>query len=380
MKSLKQIREEYNNKFTSQVDNLPEEMMLDEAKVTHAIPAFKQMPSLLLFRRVTYKMYPNNQVVALYYSKMVDKYLSVPFGPTGNLNLSEAQFVEGKVLDAIKGGVKGAVRGAGAGAMLGTVGHLPGIAAGTAIGGAVGAYKGAKKALQKEENDFKTRLNELRMQRDEGVVGDTIEKGRKYLQSKVKDSKVFKAAQDIGHKLPGYENVKAAKEKFSKGDYMGAAGETAKSLGKAAATGLGVAGAVGLGALVSKVAGGGGDDSPKVTATGRTSGEKVRDVSGPKTYSSWEKAPSSDPITRKRQQIASLKENRISDLKQMIKEGIDHKEIKINGRTVTLNTSMAKRILEVYDSVNTKNKKIVEGMLNEDLESFKKLLNFSIRN
>jgi hypothetical protein len=41
---------------------------------------------------------------------------------------------------------------------------------------------------------------------------------------------------------------------------------------------------------------------------------------------------------------------------------------------------MAKRILEVYDSVNTKNKKIVEGMLNEDLESFKKLLNFSVRN
>jgi hypothetical protein len=40
---------------------------------------------------------------------------------------------------------------------------------------------------------------------------------------------------------------------------------------------------------------------------------------------------------------------------------------------------MAKRILEVYDSVNTKNKKIVESMLNEDLESFKKLLNFSIK-
>ena len=54
-------------------------------------------------------------------------------------------------------------------------------------------------------------------------------------------------------------------------------------------------------------------------------------------------------------------------------------DLSINGRTVTLNTGMAKRILEVYDSVNTKNKKIVESMLNEDLESFKKLLNFSIK-
>ena len=63
----------------------------------------------------------------------------------------------------------------------------------------------------------------------------------------------------------------------------------------------------------------------------------------------------------------------------MIDENIDSSTLSINGRAITLNTSMAKRILEVYDSVNTKNKKIVESMLNEDLESFKKLLNFSIK-
>ena len=75
-----------------------------------------------------------------------------------------------------------------------------------------------------------------------------------------------------------------------------------------------------------------------------------------------------------------IKENSISDIRNMIKENIDSKDLTIKGKVITLNTSMAKRILEVYDSVNTKNKKIVEGMLNEDLESFKKLINFSIRN
>ena len=63
----------------------------------------------------------------------------------------------------------------------------------------------------------------------------------------------------------------------------------------------------------------------------------------------------------------------------MIDENIDSSTLSINGRAITLNTSMAKRILEVYDSVNTKNKKIVESMLNEDLDTFKKLLNFSIK-
>ena len=157
MKTLKQIREEYNANFLEQVELLPDEIVLDEAKGSPAvkklqsIPTPSQMPVVLVFRRITYRTYPDKQIVALYYSKLVDKYLSIPFGPTGNLNLSEAQVVEGKMLDAIKGAAGGAVKGALKGAAVGNVAHLPGMAAGAAIGGAVGAYKGAKKALQSEE-------------------------------------------------------------------------------------------------------------------------------------------------------------------------------------------------------------------------------------
>ena len=101
MKTLKQIKEEYNNKFFDSVDLLPEEVMLETTSkqerrsLMGTSPSFKQMPSMLLFRRITYRKYPGDQTVALYYSATVDKYLSIPFGPGGNLNLSEAVILEG---------------------------------------------------------------------------------------------------------------------------------------------------------------------------------------------------------------------------------------------------------------------------------------------
>ena len=95
MKTIKQIKEDYDNIFLSQVPEAPEDLMLegresDSIKKAYSIPSMNQMPVTLLFRRIAYRMYPNKQIVALYYSKTVDKYLSIPFGPDGNLNLSEA--------------------------------------------------------------------------------------------------------------------------------------------------------------------------------------------------------------------------------------------------------------------------------------------------
>ena len=99
MKTLKQIREEYNAKFFD--GDMPDELMFESSiesprakggslMPTKSIPSAKEMPVMLLFRRVSYRIYPNKQVVALYYSSMIDKYLSIPFGPGGNVNLSEA--------------------------------------------------------------------------------------------------------------------------------------------------------------------------------------------------------------------------------------------------------------------------------------------------
>ena len=66
---------------------------------------------MLIFRRVQYRVFPNNQVVALYYSNMVNKYLSIPFGADGNLNLSESSVLDEEQLNEL-GGPAGAVAGA----------------------------------------------------------------------------------------------------------------------------------------------------------------------------------------------------------------------------------------------------------------------------
>ena len=488
MKTLKQIREEYDANFLNQVDFLPDEIVLDEAKGSsivkklQSIPSPSQMPVVLVFRRITYRTYPDKQVVALYYSKLVDKYLSIPFGPTGNLNLSEAQVVEGKMLDAIKGAVKGGVKGAGAGAMLGTIGHAPGMTAGAAIGGVVGAYKGAKKALQKEEDELDEDWSDVKHQnpsgglKKSGVMAYRRENPGSKLQtavttkpSKLKpgskasnrrksfcarmggmkkrltsaktardpDSRINKALrkwnceEEFKTKLyelrmqqnEGVANVLdagaesivpyySAGKKLYKGDYKGAATDAAidtalLATGAIAGKAIG-AGARGISKLASKIR------KPKQkswTDAMKTSSKKsepaAKDVyrgAGPgtdiqavksvtvkpseakaKTYSSWQKA-SADPIAAAREkkvlakQSDAIKENNIPEIRNMINEGIEYMDLSINGRSITLNTSMAKRIVEVYDSVNTKNKKIVEGMLNDDLESFKRLLNFSIRN
>ena len=117
---------------------------------------------MLLFRRVAYRLYPNKQVVALYYSKLVDKYLSVPYGPDGNLNLSESsvyntyeemELEEGAKWEATKGALKGALHGTiRGGAIGGAIAPGPGTAIGAVVGGVRGAYKGGKAGYEKGKN------------------------------------------------------------------------------------------------------------------------------------------------------------------------------------------------------------------------------------
>ena len=89
MKTLKQIREEYKASYETQDEN-SEELVLEK----NVIPSTKDMPSLLIFRRVSYRSYPKGQTVALYYSKTMDKYLSVPIGPGNSVNLSESNIAD----------------------------------------------------------------------------------------------------------------------------------------------------------------------------------------------------------------------------------------------------------------------------------------------
>jgi hypothetical protein len=432
MKTLKQLREEYDADFLTQV--LPEELVLEENKSYTSAPtppSPNKMPAMLLFRRVSYRLFPGRNFVALYYSKTLDKYLSIPFGPEGNLNLSEAviydtledielkedwQDVNRKdKTDGLSQKAVNAYRRENPGSKLQTAvteKNPKGKRAArrksfcSRMGGMKKRLTSAKTANDPDSNinkalrrwnceeDFKMKLHELRMQQNEGVR-DVLDAGAEAI-------------------VPYY----SAGKKLYKGDYKGAATDAAVDtalLATGAVAGKALAGGArlaskGLGRLASKFGKGTSKTAPKprkAPATKVPVKSGMPDVNinlggsksgGPdmsdnpkiqfrpvdiKTKSSWEQRSSGDPIYKSRMKTQSLtpvKENKMSDLRQMIDEGRDTMDIGINGRSVTLNTGMAKRILEVYDSVNSKNKKIVENMLNEDLESFKRLLTFSIRN
>jgi hypothetical protein len=302
MKTLKQIREEYNSRFLERFDSAPDELMLEgrDSSKSVRIPSSKDMPVMLVFRRVQYRIFPDRQVVALYYSSMVNKYLSIPFGPDGNLNLSESAVLDEEQLDEFFQAVPvvaGALARVGLSTAARQVGRL-------GIAKTAGGYlKRGVKALGKQA--AKSALKSA-------VDGDSKEKENKPSASEYIDA--TKNKSEIRH---GSDVIR--KSSWDIGTNKSDA--TKKSLLRTA------------------------------------------DISAARKSISGQ-----------------VQENKMSDLRKMINENVEFKTLDINGRQVNINISMAKRLLEVYDSVNTKNKKIVEGMLNEDLESFKKLLNFSIRN
>jgi len=468
MKTIKQIREEYDN--TVLEHDAPDELMLEGREnavmkaADKAVPSPSVMPTMLMFRRVAYRQYPGKQVVALYYSKLVNKYLSIPFGPDGNLNLSEAVVLdEGAGLEAIKGGLKGAAKGAFKGHVFGAaVAGGPGAAAGTLAGGAIGAYKGAKKAYNKaKENNMEEDWSDAKYKNPEGgltkagVMRYRRENPGSKLQTAVttkpsklkKGSKAANRRKSFCARMGGMKkrltSAKTARDPDSRINkalrkwnceesfrqklnekrqeridenplVMGAlraAGPMIVRGAQAAAPIVarggrailrgGKAAIKGLGRLATSAAAGAAAGSAAANASKGSEdkgspmfephkGELIRDKSSAKTTSSWKSAKSTDDTFQSRYKASLSKEfspsskrqvaeNKISDIQNMINEGVDNMDLSINGRTVTLNNSMAKKIIRVYESVNTKNKKIVESMLNEDLDSFKKLLNFSIK-
>lgn len=448
MKTIKQIREEYDSKFLSQVE-MPEEIMLEGKSLSQQspVPSSKEMPIMLVFRRIQYRIFPNRQTVALYYSKMINKYLSIPFGPDGNVNLSEAVIVEDDMLeDWKKVNRHDNTSGMSQKAVNAYRREHPGSKLQTAVteknptGKRASRRKsfcsrmgGMKKRLTsaKTANDPDSRINKalrrwrceesfaLKLQaiREEaygakdaaldaasfipGPAGSAASLGAAYRSYKRGDK--LGTALDIAGAIPGVgylaKGAKAAHAasmaaKAAKGakelDVVAKGMSTGAKVGKVGKVGSIASKAGKVGKVASKVAKvgaaavgalGGAFDNP-LKDNKNLGQNKAADVHISKG-SSNSKASAMNPTTASKLRQAELAkakihENKISDLRKLVDENAVM-DLLINGRTVQLNSNMAKRIVEVYDSVNTRNKKVVESMLNEDLESFKKLLNFSIK-
>lgn len=402
MKTLRQIREDFEIISVT----------LDEAVKKHpAKSGFPNMPSMLLFKRITYRIYPDNQMVALYYSRMIDKYLTIPFSKEGVLQISEGVMHDTLDEDWSDAKYKNPEGGLTKAGVMRYRRENPGSKLQTAVTTKPSKLKPGSKAANRRKSfcarmgGMKKRLTSAKTARDpDSRINKALRKWNCEESFKdrlqiIREAKYggTDAALDAASFIPGpvgsAASLASAYRSYKKGDKVGAALDAASALpgvgylAKGAKVAKVASKARPLERLATKIGGkkglkayrglkkgaadaaaSSGSDDNKSSSSQQNIGTTGKINLAPvKTGSSW---------TDKKKQ---LQENKITDIRKMIDEDVESKELTINGRTITLNNSMAKRIVEVYDSVNSRNKKIVETMLNEDLESFKKLLNFSIR-
>ncbi len=76
---------------------------------------------------------------------------------------------------------------------------------------------------------------------------------------------------------------------------------------------------------------------------------------------------------------AQQNESTISTLKQIVENNVPSQQLQIGEETISINKSIAKKIVKLHESLNRTNKKKLERMLNEDIVSFRKVVNFALK-
>jgi hypothetical protein len=287
-----------------------------DTRVKQGFPSDKDIPSVLILKRKAIRVYPDNQKVALYYSQAIDKYVTIPFSDI-QTGLNEEEQLEEKL-------------------NLGQA--LVGIASGIATKGGEILSKGkefGKKAI------------------------DSWKKSRADRAKKAKDAARRKDVKDLTKQRRG-------------------SGPRNRGRGRDRDRDLGLDGAlgVGLGGGGGGAAGQASSQMPNYQFSGKVQGK-----------SSWEgeqraaasRSATQDARMRRLSTQAMQREDVISSLKEMVDNDIKEKTVFINEQEININNTIAKKILFVYESINIKNKKKMEKMLNESATSFNKVLTFALR-
>jgi hypothetical protein len=146
-------------------------------------------------------------------------------------------------------------------------------------------------------------------------------------------------------------------------------------------------GAAGLAGALSGAGGGGGSDSSSSSSSGGANHKftaKLKTVEPPNRTnlpSATDKRRQSDS-DRANSQLAKSQANEssvLSTIKSIVENNIPEQTIQFNENEITINNTVAKKLLNVYESVNKTNKKKMEQMLNENATSFNKVLTFAVR-
>lgn len=144
-----------------------------------------------------------------------------------------------------------------------------------------------------------------------------------------------------------------------------AIGTVKNALGKAA------------GAVVDGLTGGSGSDSNKLFGQDDLGPQKFS-LSGSRPSSSFNRQSTMSPADVAAQKQV-FKENIIKIFENVIENPDKNTVIQFNEEQISINNTIAKKVLHVYENLNKGNQKKFLKMLNENAESFKRAVNFALR-
>lgn len=341
-------------------------------------PPEKDIPAVIILKRKAIRVYPDNQKVALYYSQALDRYISIPYGKNSkalDMTLNEERLDEISQKTDTKPYVRRTQKR---------------------------IIESKPKPMMKES--FRKKLEQKRQERqlDEAfplagaAISSALNVGGKVLSSPAGQaaigtatsigSKVAGKAKDIISKVFSKKSSSKAQDRIKTRDQRRLERQKARErrTGKDRDKG-------GLRYSDTDIniggggSGGGSDEplfkptertapefsgSPRLSDTTKVSTEKPTFTSG--TARDWAKQAQyyNQPVRES---------NNLNIMKQMVEQNIPKYTIHINETPITINNRVAKKVVNVYESLNRQNKKKVEKMLNEDATSFKKIINFSVR-
>ena len=363
-------------------------------------PTDKEMPSVLILKRKAIRVYPDNQKVALYYSQALDKYVTIPYNDIQmGLNEAKKKDDDDKENARINKALRRNPKYKKVSSILKT-GKVPPETDTTArnkrfkdVSSRVGVMGAVGVEINKSIKDrFRAKAVEKAAQARTAAQKDpnssrniriNATKAARAAKTSTLEENPIGAAFGAALRVAGPWIAKKAGQAFSKGTKVTKGAGKGAGKGKTSRGRMGLAAAAGAG--IGAAAGGGSGSGS--SAADRSPLPTYNFSTKPQTSSSFANRASSnasqerrDAILNRKSQAAMIRESNVLDtIKFIVENDILEQTIQFNENEITINNTVAKKLLNVYESVNKTNKKKMEHMLNENATSFNKVLTFAVR-
>jgi len=368
----------------------------------------KNIPTVLILKRKAVRVYPDFQKVALYYAQAIDKYVSIPFGEinVGGLNEARSNTSSNNTTTSSSSSVTLSTgRRVSIGRRRSNVSNIRAMIKsksplnaylyklGLKHRRAIGKYlkENRDTSMPNHETnlreEYRLKLQQMRDSRkelDESVAGEIVKGVIKY-GAKYADDAV-KAVSKYGPKAAG------ATKNLAKGSWNKAKGfgKKVKDYIKKKVSGTGTT-AASLAAGAAGAASGFGSNGNDSGSNFRRPAEQGYQFGKlqPSTADSFvQKNPTNDAQAQRDYQaqkkanqamLNPVRESVIVQMKNMIESGTPSIDVMYEDKSIMINNTVAKKIVNLYESVNETNKKKIKNMLDENASSFSKVLTFALR-